>query len=146
MSSFLFNIIVLEWLEINGSKMWEWQSFISFTISDSKWFQIISIVIHIGAILDFQKITSTSKKHDKLMPWSAAIFKKNAFIIKRVIFPVKSKLQKPFWSQGYEITLEKVNSFILEQIRIIEFCPLALNFALNYDVLITSGTRGIGIW
>ena len=39
----------------------------------------------------------------------------------------------------------EVNSFILEQIRMIEICPFTINFALNYDVFITSGTRGIGI-
>ena len=56
------------------------------------WFQLISIAIHIQAILDFQ-ITSTSKKHNKLMPQSAATLeKKKQFFIKRVVFPVKSKL------------------------------------------------------
>ena len=75
------------------------------------------------AFSDFQ-IASTSKKHGKLMPWSATIFeKKSKFFIKRAVFPVKSKLQKLFWPQSYGINLEKVNSVILEQIRIIEFCP-----------------------
>ena len=45
------------------------------------------------------------------------------FFFKRAVFPVKSKLQKPFWPQSYGINLEKFNSFIPEQIRMIEFCP-----------------------
>ena len=46
------------------------------------------------------------------MPWSPAIFeKKNEFFI-----PVKNNLSAA--------DLGKVNSFIIEQIRIIEFCPL----------------------
>ena len=49
--------------------------------------------------------------------------KKTEFFIKKAIFPVKGKLRKLFWLWSYQINLEKVNSFILEQIRIIEFCP-----------------------
>ena len=71
------------------------------------------------------------------MPRSAAIFeKKTEFFINRAIFPVKSKLQKPIWLQGYGINLEKVNSFILEQIRIIEFCSFdhLFRFKAAYSV------------
>ena len=50
MSTFIYNIIVLEWLENNGSKMWEWQSFLIYHF----WLQLITIVITIRAILDFQ--------------------------------------------------------------------------------------------
>ena len=57
------------------------------------------------------------------MPQSATIFEKNEFFIKRAVFPVKSKLRKPFWPWSYGINLEKFDSFIKEQIRIIEFCP-----------------------
>ena len=39
------------------------------------------------------------------------------------LFHVKVKLWTPFWQQSYGIHLEKVNSFILEQMRMIKFCP-----------------------
>ena len=45
MSTFVYNIIVLEWLGDNGSKMWEWQEFPPLPLL---------IVIHIQAILGFQ--------------------------------------------------------------------------------------------
>ena len=48
MSSFVFNIIVLEWLEHNGSK--NVRITVIFLIYHF-WFQLISIVIHIRAIL-----------------------------------------------------------------------------------------------
>ena len=48
MSTFVYNIIVLEWLGNNGSKMWEWHEFPPLPL------QLISIVINIQAILDFQ--------------------------------------------------------------------------------------------
>ena len=77
------------------------------------------------------------------MPWSAAIFekKKKEFFIKLAIFPVKKQateaiLTAELWDKSW-------NSFILEKIRIIEFCSFD---HLNYDVFIRSGTRGIGMW
>ena len=112
------------------------------------WFQLISIVIHMqailvslslshwypgsGVVLDcidswslhlylLSKKTSPSKKHDKMMPRSAAIFEKTRVLHQKGLFPVKSKLRKLLWPRGYEINLEKVHSFILEQIRIIQW-------------------------
>ena len=57
------------------------------------------------------------------MPGSPAIFEKqNEFFLKRAVFPVKAS----FRPQNYGINLGKVNSFILEQIRKIEPCPLII--------------------
>ena len=68
----------------------------------------LSIAIHIPVILDFQNNLYFQET------WQT-----NATI--KAVFPVKSKLHKPFWLRSYGINLEKVNSFILEQLRIIEF-------------------------
>ena len=81
------------------------------------------------------------------MPQSAAIFEKTTteFFIKSAFFPVESKLQVSFWQWSYGIHLEKVNSIILEQIRIIEFCPFDhyrfFRDYLNHDVFCV-----LGIW
>ena len=87
------------------------------------WFQLISIVIHIQAILDFQSNLYFQETRQTNATISCHFEKKNEFFIKTDVFPVKSKLQKPFWLQSYGINFQKVNFFILEQIRIIEFCP-----------------------
>ena len=84
-------------------------------------FQLISIDIHIRAILDFQNNLYFQEIRQTNATISCHLLK-NEFFIKRAIFPVKSKLQKLFWPLSYGINLEKVNSFIREQIRIIEFC------------------------
>ena len=42
------------------------------------------------------------------------------FFIKMAAFHAKSK----FWPRSFDISLRKINSFIIEQIIIIEFCPL----------------------
>ena len=42
---------------------------------------------------------------------------------------------------SYGIHLEKVNLFILEQIRIIEFCPFDHYHALNQEVFFTNDAR-----
>ena len=59
------------------------------------WFQSISIVIHIRAILDFQNNllprNTSNYCHNQLQS-----LEKTEFFIKRAIFPVKSKLRKPF--------------------------------------------------
>ena len=65
----------------------------------------INIVIHIRAILDFQYnlyFQETGQTPE--------------FFIKRAVFPVKSKLQKPFWPLSDGINLKKVNFnyFILD--------------------------------
>ena len=73
----------------------------------------------------------------------AAIFEITRVLHQKCRFPRKSKLRKPFWPGSYGINLEKVNSFIRQQMRLV---PLTINCALNYDVFITSGIRDIGIW
>ena len=85
-------------------------------------FQLISIVIHIRAILDFQNNLFFQETRQTNATISCHLWKPKLFI-KRAVFPVKSKLQKPFWPRSYGIILEKVNSFTIEQIRIIEFSP-----------------------
>ena len=84
------------------------------------WFQlhVISIVIHIQAILDFQNNLYFQETQQTNATISC---QKSEFFIKRAVFPVKIKQQKQFWPWSYGINLEKVNSFILEQIWIIEF-------------------------
>ena len=46
----------------------------------------------------------------------------------------------------YGIHLEKVDYFILEQIRIIEVCPFDHYHALNHDLFFTNGASVYGIW
>ena len=88
MSTFVYNIIVLEWLGNNGSKMWEWQELLYHF-----WFQLISIVIHIQAILDFQNNLYFKETQQTNATIACHLWKKNNEIfIKRAIFPVKSKL------------------------------------------------------
>ena len=115
MSTFVFNIIVLVWLENNGL-------LVIFLIYHF-WFQLISIGIHIRAILDFQDNLNFQETRQTI---SCHLWKNPDFFIKRAVFPVKSKLWKPFWPQSDGVNLEKVNSFILGQIRIIEFCFIVL--------------------
>ena len=100
MSTFVFNIIVLEWLENNGSKCENDSHFPHL----HSWFQVISIVIHIQAILDFQNNLYFQKTQLTNATIGCHLWKNNEFIIKRVIFPVKSKERKPFRQQGYVIS------------------------------------------
>ena len=52
---------------------------------------------------------------------------------------IQIKLCTPFWTRSYGIHLEKGNSFILEQIRIIVFCPFDHYCTINKDVIIVYG-------
>ena len=69
------------------------------------WFQLISIVIHIQTILDFQNNLYFQETWQTNARISCHLWKKNEFFIKRAIFPVKSKLLKPFWPRSYEINI-----------------------------------------
>ena len=72
------------------------------------------------------------------MPRTTAIFKEKKRILhQKGCFPCEKQVFTP---QIYGINLEKVNSFILEQIRISEFCLLsdyyrANNRHINNDIL-----------
>ena len=56
------------------------------------WFQLISIVIHIQAILDFQNNVYFKETHQTNATIAGHLWKKYEFFIKRAVFPVKSKL------------------------------------------------------
>ena len=117
MSTFVYNIIVLEWLENNGSKCENDRTFLLYHC----WFQWISIVIYIQAILDLQNNLSFQETQQTNTTIGCHL-KKNEFFIKRAVFPVKTS----FLPLSYNINLGKVNAFILEQIRIVEFWPLII--------------------
>ena len=86
-------------------------------------FQLISIVIHIQAILDFQNNLYFQETQQTNATIACHLWKeKNKFFIKRAVFPVKSKL----WAAELWYKFGKVKSFIIEQIGIIEFCPLTI--------------------
>ena len=58
------------------------------------------------------------------MPRSAAIFeKKTSSSSKGGRFPCE---KQAFWPRSYGINLKEVNSFILEQMRISDSCPLTI--------------------
>ena len=86
MSTLVFNIIVLEWLENNGSKCENDRHFLIYHC----WFQLISIVIHIQAILDFQNNLYFQETHI-LMPQSAAIFEKKRVLHQKGSFPFEKQ-------------------------------------------------------
>ena len=56
------------------------------------WFQLISIVIHIQAILDFQNNLYFKETQQTNATITCHLWKKNEFFIKRAVFPVKTKL------------------------------------------------------
>ena len=75
------------------------------------------------------------------MPRSPAILEKNEFFIIRAVFPWKASFQP----QSYDINLGKVYSFIIEQVRIIEFCPLNINTLINNTVFNLNIAGGTGV-
>ena len=116
MSTFVFSIIGKQWFT-------NVRLTVIFLIYHF-WYQLLSIVIYIQAILDFQNNLYIQETRQTNSWISCHLWKKKqSSSSKGPFFTVKSKLQKPFWQQSYGINLEKVNFFILEQIRIIEFCP-----------------------
>ena len=84
------------------------------------WFQLISIVIHIQAILDFQNNLYFQETQQTNATITCHIWKKKSSSSKGPF----SLWKASFRLRSYDINLGKVNSFIIEQIRIIEFCPL----------------------
>ena len=56
------------------------------------WFQLISIVIHIQAVLDFQNNLFFKETQQTYATIACHLWKENEFFIKRAVFPVKSKL------------------------------------------------------
>ena len=80
------------------------------------WFQLISIVIHIQAILDFQNNLYFKETQQTNATIACHLWKKTSSSSKGLFSLWKASF--------YDIYLGKVNSFIIEQIRIIEFCPL----------------------
>ena len=56
------------------------------------WFQLISIVIHIQAILDFKNNLYFKETQQTNATFACHLWKKNEFFIKRAVFPVKSNL------------------------------------------------------
>ena len=57
-----------------------------------RWFQWISIFIHIQAILDFQNDPYCKETQQTNATIACHLWKKTEFFIKRAVFPVKSKL------------------------------------------------------
>ena len=115
MSPFIFNIINLEWL-VQNVKM------TGIFLIYHCWFPLISIVIHIQAILDFQNNLYFQKTQQTNATIDCHLWKKKSSSSKGS-FPCENQAFAP-WS--YVINLEKVNSFILEQIRISKSCPLTI--------------------
>ena len=83
MSTFLYNIIVLEWLGNNGSKIWEWQEFPPLPL-------LIPININCHPYTSHFRLPK--QPHNRLMPRSPAIFEKKWVLHQKGCFPVKSKL------------------------------------------------------
>ena len=79
------------------------------------WFQLISIVIHIQAILDFQNNLYFKETQQTNATIACHLWKKKSSSSKGPF----SLWKASFLSQSYDINLGKANSF-----RIIEFCPL----------------------
>ena len=87
MSTFVYNIIVFGVVGKQWFKNVRMTGVSYFNIADSNKYQLSSIYKPFKT----SKITSTSKKHNRLMPQLPAIFEKTEFFIKRAVFPVKSK-------------------------------------------------------
>ena len=84
------------------------------------WFQLISIVIHIQAILDFLNNLYFKETQQTNATITCHLWQKTSSSSKGPF----SQWKASFRLRSYDINLGKVNSFIKEQIRIIEFCPL----------------------
>ena len=95
MSIFFFN----SWTSFTTSLFWNgWETMVQKFENDRNFllyhcrFQLISIVIHIQAILDFQNNLYFKETQQTNAMITCHLWKKNEFFIKRAVFPVKSKL------------------------------------------------------